>query len=41
MKTFIKRYGIIVLVAFLLGLGGFAVASKISVGTAVTFPVDI
>jgi len=25
----------------LLGLGGLAVASKISVGTAVSFPVDI
>jgi hypothetical protein len=41
MRNVMKRYGLVALVACLLGLGGFAVASKISVGTAVTFPVDI
>ena len=32
---------IIVLISMLIGLGGFAVASKISIGTPVSFPVDI
>jgi len=41
MRNVMKRYGLVGLLACLLGLGGLAVASKISVGTAVSFPVDI
>jgi hypothetical protein len=37
----LKRYGIFFMIILLVGLGGLAVASKISVGTAVSFPVDI
>ena len=41
MPNAMKRYGLVGLLVCLLGLGGVAVASKISVGTAVSFPVDI
>ena len=41
MRNVMKRYGLVGFLVCLLGLGGFAVASKISVGTAVSFPVDI
>lgn len=37
----LKRYGLLCLAIFLLGVGGLAIASKISVGIAVSFPVDI
>ena len=41
MRNVMKRYGLVGLLVCLLWLGGLAVASKISVGTAVSFPVDI
>jgi len=41
MRNVMKGYGLVGLLVCLLGLGGLAVASKISVGTAVSFPVDI
>jgi hypothetical protein len=41
MRSVIKNYGIILILSYLLGLGCLAVAAKISVGTAVSFPVDI
>jgi|AntAceMinimDraft_12_1070368.scaffolds.fasta_scaffold19664_2 hypothetical protein len=41
MRRQLKRYGLICALVFLLGVGSLAIASKISVGTAVSFPVDI
>jgi hypothetical protein len=41
MRRQLKRYGLICAIVLSLGAGGLAIASKISVGTAVSFPVDI
>lgn len=41
MWSWLKRCALVFVAVVILGLGSFAIASKISVGVAVSFPVDI